>query len=218
MHFLLDPANYDLTDPSSVPNLLVQHLVIVGTSMVIAIVIALPIGAVIARRRRIYLPVITVAGLLYTIPGLALLAFLVPVTGLNATTIIIPLILYAQLILIRNTTAAIQAVDPILLETARAVGMTRGQILWRVVTPLALPLVVAGVRVATVTTIGIASLASLVGAGGLGDLIFSSIQNTNYDEVLGGAIVIGALAVAIDFLLLAVQRALNRGRLPVSAA
>jgi osmoprotectant transport system permease protein len=218
MHFLLDPANYNLTDPSSVPNLLVQHLMIVGTSMSIAIVIALPIGAAIARHRRIYLPVITVAGLLYTIPGLALLAFLVPVTGLNATTIIIPLILYAQLVLIRNTTAAIQAVDPILLETARAVGMTRGQILRRVVTPLALPLVVAGVRVATVTTIGIASLASLVGAGGLGDLIFSSIQNTNYDEVLGGAIVIGALAVAIDFLLLAVQRALNRGRLPVSAS
>src|SRR5579872_2417676 len=218
MHFLLDPVNYDLGDPSSIPNLLVQHLVIVGTSMLIAIVIALPIGAAIARHRRIYLPVITVAGLLYTIPGLALLAFLVPVTGLNATTIIIPLILYAQLVLIRNTTAAIQAVDPVLLETARAVGMTRGQILRRVVTPLALPLVVAGVRVATVTTIGIASLASLVGAGGLGDLIFSSIQNTNYDEVLGGAIVIGALAVAIDFLLLAVQRALNRGRLPVSAS
>ena len=218
MHFLLDPANYNLTDPSSVPNLLVQHLMIVGTSMSIAIVIALPIGAAIARHRRIYLPVITVAGLLYTIPGLALLAFLVPVTGLNATTIIIPLILYAQLVLIRNTTAAIQAVDPILLETARAVGMTRGQILRRVVTPLAMPLVVAGVRVATVTTIGIASLASLVGAGGLGDLIFSSIQNTNYDEVLGGAIVIGALAVAIDFLLLAAQRALNRGRLPVSAS
>jgi len=218
MHFLLDPVNYDLADPSSVPNLLVQHLMIVGTSMLIAIVIALPIGAAIARHRRIYLPVITVAGLLYTIPGLALLAFLVPVTGLNATTIIIPLILYAQLVLIRNTTAAIQAVDPVLLETARAVGMTRGQILRRVVTPLALPLVVAGVRIATVTTIGIASLASLVGAGGLGDLIFSSIQNTNYDEVLGGAIVIGALAVAIDFLLLAVQRALNRGRLPVSAS
>ncbi|HLJ59707.1 MAG TPA: ABC transporter permease [bacterium] len=218
MHFLLDPVNYDLGDPSSIPNLLVQHLMIVGTSMLIAVVIALPIGAAIARHRRIYLPVITVAGLLYTIPGLALLAFLVPVTGLNATTIIIPLILYAQLVLIRNTTAAIQAVDPVLLETARAVGMTRGQILRRVVTPLALPLVVAGVRVATVTTIGIASLASLVGAGGLGDLIFSSIQNTNYDEVLGGAIVIGALAVAIDFLLLAVQRALNRGRLPVSAS
>jgi len=218
MHFLLDPVNYDLADPSSVPNLLVQHLMIVGTSMLIAIVIALPIGAAIARHRRIYLPVITVAGLLYTIPGLALLAFLVPVTGLNATTIIIPLILYAQLVLIRNTTAAIQAVDPVLLETARAVGVTRGQILRRVVTPLALPLVVAGVRIETVTTIGIASLASLVGAGGLGDLIFSSIQNTNYDEVLGGAIVIGALAVAIDFLLLAVQRALNRGRLPVSAS
>jgi len=218
MHFLLNAARYNLADPSSLPYLLVQHLAIVGTSMLIAIPIALPVGVVIARYRRLYLPVITAAGLLYTIPGLALLALLVPVTGLNATTMIIPLVLYAQLVLIRNTVAAIDAVDPVLLEAGSAMGMSRGQLLRRVVTPLALPLVVAGVRVATVTTIGIASLASLVGAGGLGDLIFSGIQNTNYDEVLGGGIVIGALAVAADLLLLGVQRALNRARLPVSTS
>jgi osmoprotectant transport system permease protein len=218
MHFLLDPANYALTDPSSVPNLLLQHLVIVGTSMLIAIPVAVPLGVAIARYRRFYLPVITAAGLLYTIPGLALLALLVPVTGLNATTAIIPLVLYAQLVLIRNTAAAIDAVDPVLVETGYAMGMTRAQVLRRVVAPLALPLVVAGLRVATVTTIGIASLASLVGAGGLGDLIFSSLQNTNYDEVLGGAITIAALAVTVDHLLLAVQRALNRGRLPVTVS
>ncbi len=218
MHFLLDPANYALTDPSSVPNLLLQHLAIVGTSMAIAIPVAVPVGVAIARYRRFYLPVITAAGLLYTIPGLALLALLVPVTGLDATTAIIPLVLYAQLVLIRNTAAAIDAVDPVLVETGYAMGMTRAQVLRRVVAPLALPLVVAGLRVATVTTIGIASLASLVGAGGLGDLIFSSLQNTNYDEVLGGAITIAALAVTVDLLLLAVQRALNRGRLPVTVS
>ncbi len=216
MHFLLNPASYDLTDASSVPNLLLQHLVIVGTSMLIAIPVAVPVGVAIARYRRFYLPVITAAGLLYTIPGLALLALLVPVTGLNATTAIIPLVIYAQLVLIRNTAAAIDAVDPLLVETGYAMGMTRAQVLRRVVAPLALPLVVAGLRVATVTTIGIASLASLVGAGGLGDLIFSSLQNTNYDEVLGGAITIAALAVTVDLLLLAVQRVLNRGRLPVA--
>jgi osmoprotectant transport system permease protein len=212
VRFLLNPASYALSDPSSVPNLLVQHLVIVGIAMGISLVIALPLGVVVARYRRLYLPVVGVAGLLYTIPGLALLAVLVPITGLGTTTIVVPLVLYAQLVLIRNTAAAIQAVDPILLDVGRAMGMSRAQLLRRVVTPLALPLVIAGVRVATVTTIGIASLASLVGAGGLGDLIFSSIQNANYDEVLAGGIVVAAVAVFADLVLLAVETAAGRWR------
>lgn len=212
MRYLLDPRNYDLTDTGSIPNLLVQHLTIVGISMAISVLIALPLGVLIARRRRLYLLVITVAGFLYTIPGLALLAFLVPLTGLGARTIIIPLVLYAQLVLIRNTAAAVNSIDPGLLEIGRAIGMTRGQRFWRITIPLALPIIVAGVRVATVTTIGIASLAALVGAGGLGDLVFSSLQNVNYDQVLGGGIIIGALAVSADLCLLAVQTVLNRGR------
>lgn len=212
MDFLLNPSSYALSDPSSVPNLLVQHLAIVGTSMGISLVIALPLGVLVARYRRLYLPVAGVAGFLYTIPGLALLALLVPVTGLGTTTIVIPLVLYAQLVLIRNTVAAIQAVDPLLLEVGRATGMNRGQLLRRVITPLALPLVIAGVRVATVTTIGIASLASLVGAGGLGDLIFGSIQNANYDEVFGGGLIIAAVAVLADLLLLGVETAAGRWR------
>ena len=218
MRFLLDPTRYTLADPSSLPNLTAQHLSIVATSMVVAVLIALPLGVAISRYRRLYLPVVTIAGLLYTIPGLALLAVLVPVTGLDATTIIVPLVIYAQLVLIRNTVAAIDAIDPVLLEAARAMGMSRAQVLRRIVMPLALPLVVAGVRVATVTTIGIASLAALVGAGGLGDRIFSGIQNSNYDPVLAGGLVIGALAVAADVGLLIVQQALNRGRLPVATA
>jgi osmoprotectant transport system permease protein len=218
VRFLLDPSHYSFADPSSLPNLTAQHLSIVATSMLISVLVALPLGVAISRYRPLYLPVVTVAGLLYTIPGLALLAVLVPVTGLDATTIIVPLVLYAQLVLIRNTVAAIDAIDPVLLEAGRAMGMNRAQVLRRVVMPLALPLVVAGVRVATVTTIGIASLAALVGAGGLGDLIFAGIQNSNYDQVLAGGVVIGLLAVAADVALLAVQQTLNRGRLPVSGA
>ncbi len=217
MRFLLTSSNYALGDPSSVPNLLVQHLTIVGISMGIAILIALPLGVLVARDRRLYLPVITITGLLYTIPGLAALALLVPFTGLRTTTVVIPLVLYAQLVLIRNTVAAIQAIDPLLLDVGRAMGMSRRQLLLRVITPLALPLVIAGIRVATVTTIGIASLASLVGAGGLGDLIFSSIQNANYDEVLAGGIVIGLVAVLADLLLLGAQAFLDRGRQGASA-
>lgn len=212
MRFLLNPSSYALGDPSSLPNLLLQHLVIVGISMGISVLIALPLGVLVARSSRLYYPVVGLAGLLYTIPGLALLALLVPATGLGTTTIVIPLVLYAQLVLIRNTAAAIQAVDPLLLDVGLAMGMNRRQLLTRVVTPLALPIVLAGVRVATVTTIGIASLASLVGAGGLGDLIFGSIQNANYDEVLAGGIVIALLAVAADFLLLAVETAAGRWR------
>lgn len=212
MRFLLNPASYALGDPSSVSNLLVQHLVIVGIAMGISIAIALPLGVLVARYRPLYLPVVGVAGLLYTIPGLALLAVLVPITGLGTTTIVVPLVLYAQLVLIRNTAAAIQSIDPLLLEVGRAMGMNRGQLLRRVVTPLALPVVIAGVRVATVTTIGIASLASLVGAGGLGDLIFSSIQNANYDEVFAGGVVVGAVAVLADLVLLAVETAAGRWR------
>lgn len=212
MRFLLNPGSYALGDPSSIPNLLAQHLVIVGIAMGISVVVALPLGVAVARYRGLYLPVVGVAGFLYTIPGLALLAVLVPITGLGTTTIVVPLVLYAQLVLIRNTAAAIQAIDPLLLDVGRAMGMSRGQLLRRVVTPLALPLVIAGVRVATVTTIGIASLASLVGAGGLGDLIFGSIQNANYDEVFAGGVVVGAVAVAADLLLLAIEAAAGRWR------
>ncbi|MBV9256573.1 MAG: ABC transporter permease [Ktedonobacteraceae bacterium] len=218
MHYLLNPLHYDLADQESVPNLLFQHLTIVGISMLISLIIALPLGLLVARYRRLYLPVITVSGLLYTIPGLALIAFLVPITELNPPTIIIPLVLYTQLVLIRNTAAAVNGIDPLLPEVGRAMGMNGPQMLGRVTLPLALPVIIAGVRVATVTTIGIATLASLVGQGGLGDLIFTGIQNQNYDQVVAGAIVIALLAILFDLVLLGIQILLNRGRSAVSVA
>ncbi len=218
MRYLLNPLHYDLTDPSSIPNLLFQHLAIVGISMLISIVIALPIGLLVARYRPAYAPVITGASLLYTIPGIALLAFLVPITGLSFTTIVIPLVLYAQLVLIRNTVAGINGIDPLLPEVGRAMGMKGQQVLLRVTLPLALPVIIAGIRVATVTSIGIATLASLVGQGGLGDLIFTGIQNLNFDQVLAGGIVIALVAILLDLVLLGVQIVLNRGRSALSVA
>jgi osmoprotectant transport system permease protein len=218
MNYLLNPLHYDLSDQSSISSLLLQHLKIVGISMLISLVIALPLGLLVARYRPLYLPVITTTGLLYTIPGLALLAFLVPVTGLSLATIIIPLVLYTQLVLVRNTAAAVNGINPLLPDVGRAMGMNGQQMLLRVTLPLALPVIIAGVRVATVTTIGIASLASLVGQGGLGDLIFTGIQNQNYDQVVAGAIVIALLAIFFDLALLGIQIALNRGRGAVSVA
>jgi len=218
MSYLFNPANYDLSDPTSIPNLLIQHLTIVGIAMLISILIAIPLGILAARYKWLYPPVISIAGVMYTIPALALIAFLVPVTGLTIGTIIIPLILYAQIALIRNTAAAINGIDPLLIEVGRAMGMNGRQLLQRVTLPMALPVTIAGVRVAMVTTIGIASLASLAGTDSLGTLIFQGISNLQSDQVIAGAILISLLAIVADLLLLALQVGLNRGRSALSVA
>jgi osmoprotectant transport system permease protein len=218
MSYLLNPANYNPADSSSITSLLLQHLAIVGISMIISILIALPIGLLIARLRWLNPPVITTAGLLYTIPAVALLGVLVLFTGLNPPTIIIPLIIYNQLALIRNTAAAVNGIDPLMLEVGRAMGMNRWQVLFRVTLPLALPVIVAGIRVAMVTTIGIASLSQLIGVPSLGTIIFIGLQNVQNDQVIAGAILISLLAVVADLLLLALQVALNRGRGALSVA
>ena len=218
MSYLFNPANYDLSDPTSIPNLLIQHLTIVGIAMLISILIAIPLGILAARYKWLYPPVISIAGVMYTIPALALIAFLVPVTGLTIATIIIPLILYAQIALIRNTAAAINGIDPLLIEVGRAMGMNGRQLLQRVTLPMALPVTIAGVRVAVVTTIGIASLASLAGTDSLGTLIFQGISNLQSDQVIAGAILISLLAIVADLLLLALQVGLNRGRSALSVA
>ncbi|GCE11570.1 ABC transporter permease [Tengunoibacter tsumagoiensis] len=216
MRYLFSSYNYDLSDSSSIPNLFLVHLNLVVTSMLIAIVIAIPLGVLLARYRWLYLPVIGLADILYTIPGLALIGILIAFIHTGPATIIIPLVLYAQLVLIRNTVTAIDSVDPLLLEVGRAMGMNSWQLLWHVTLPLALPVVVAGIRIATVTSIGIATLASLAGQGGLGDAIFNSLNTFDYDSIIGGAILIALFAIVADLLLLGVQRLLNRGRGSVS--
>ena len=212
MHYLFSPYNYRLSDPSSIPNLTLQHLGIVGIAMAISIVIAIPIGVFVSRYRRVYLPIITIAGMLYSIPGIAFVAVLIAVTGLTLKTILLPLIAYNQLALIRNTVASINGIDPFLIQVGHAIGMNRRQLVGRVIFPLALPVIVAGIRIATVTTIGIASLAGFIGQGGLGSLIFINITVRDYDAILAGALLLAVLAVAADIILLAVQTALNRGR------
>ncbi|HYU71361.1 MAG TPA: ABC transporter permease [Ktedonobacteraceae bacterium] len=218
MHYILQPYNYDLTDPESIPNLFLKHLSFVGITMLISLIIAIPVGILLARYRRLYLPVVSISGLLYTIPSIAAFALLIPFTGLSPATAIIPLVIYNQLVLIRNTVTAINGIDPLLIEVGRAMGMKPQQVLFRVTLPLALPVIVAGIRIATVTTVGIAALAALVGQSDLGDLIFQNIVSSDFDAVVGGAILIAFLAIAADLLLLALQIGLNRGRSAVSVA
>ena len=218
MHYILQPYNYDLSDPESIPNLFLKHLSLVGITMLISIIIAIPVGILVARNRRLYFPVISVSGLLYTIPSIAAFALLIPITGLTPATAIIPLVLYNELVLIRNTAAGINGIDPLLIEVGRAMGMKPRQVLFRVTLPLALPVIVAGIRIATVTTVGIAALATLVGQSTLGDLIFQNIASGDMDAVAAGAILTALLAITADLLLLALQVWLNRGRSALSVA
>jgi osmoprotectant transport system permease protein len=219
MQFLLNPYNYDLSDPESIPNLFLQHLNLVLLTMLISIIIAIPLGLLVARYRRLYAPVITIADLLYTIPGVALIGILVAFTHYTPATVLIPLVIYTQLVLIRNTVAGVNGIDPLFIEVGRAMGMNSRQLLLRVTFPLAMPVIIAGIRIATVTTIGIASLASLASQGGLGDLIFNNItiaSPASQSAVLAGAILMALFAIVADLLLLAVQTAFNRGRSALS--
>ena len=218
MHYIFQGYNYNLSDPESIPNLFLKHLTLVGIVMLISIIIAIPLGLVVARYRRLYFPVISITGLLYTVPSVAAFALLIPITKLTPATAIIPLVIYNQLVIIRNTAAAINGIDPLLIEVGRAMGMKPQQLLFRVTLPLALPVIVAGIRIATVTTVGIAALASIVDQSTLGDLIFQNLQFFDTDAIAAGAILTAVLAIAADLLLLALQGALNRGRGVVSLA
>jgi osmoprotectant transport system permease protein len=215
--YIFDGSNWDLTDPTSIPNLFLQHLSITLISMGIGLLIAFAISLLVIRYTRWQLTAITTAGFLYTLPSLALMAALIPLTGLTPATVIIPLVAYTQVVLIRNIVAAIQAVDPALVEVGRAMGMTRRQTLLRVQLPLALPVIVAGVRVATVTTIGIATIGPFFGVYTLGFLITQGFNFSDLNMVSAGAILCAGFAIAADLLLLALQQVLSRGQQVVPA-
>jgi osmoprotectant transport system permease protein len=218
MNYILNSAYWNLSDPTSIPNLFIGHVAITLVSVVLGFIIAFAISLVVMRYARAYVPTTTIAGIIYTLPSLAFMAFLIPFTGLSPATVIIPLVLYTQIVLIRNIVAAIRAVDPALIEVGRAMGMNTTQLQLRVMLPLALPVIVAGLRVATVTTIGIASIAPLFGVEDLGYLIFQGINFSYSDQVLAGVILVSALAVGVDLLLLGLQALLSKGRSLPSAA
>ena len=212
MKFLLDPTNWDTSLPNSIPNLFFDHVTLTLISVALGLLIAFPIALLVARVRPLYAPVTLTASILYTIPSIAAMVLLIPLTGLEAITVIIPLVAYTQIVLIRNIVAAIRAVDPALVEVGQAMGMNAVQIQTKVVLPLALPVIIAGVRVVVVTTIGIASISFVVGVPSLGTLVVQGQTFAYNDEIVAGAILITALAVGADLLLLGVQRLLGRGQ------
>lgn len=181
------------------------HIGLTFISLLIAIVIGLPLGILIAHKRKLSGAVLGIAGVFQTIPSIALLGFLIPVLGIGAKPAIFALLLYALLPIIRNTYTGITGVDATVKEAARGIGMSYSQILFKVELPLAMPVIMAGIRTATVINVGVATLASLIAAGGLGEFIFGGISLNNTNMILAGAIPAALLAIIFDFLLSKVQ-------------
>jgi osmoprotectant transport system permease protein len=192
-----------------------EHIWLVGATMLLAVAIGVPLGILVARRPWLSKPILGGANVAETIPSLALLGFLltVPWLGERADRLTIAaLTLYALLPIIRNTATGIAGVDPAVREAARGMGMTERQILFHVELPLSVSTMLAGIRVATVLTIGIATIAAAVGAGGLGEFIFRGLAMVNNQLILAGAVPAALLALAADFLLSLLERRLRPAR------
>ncbi|MFB5189641.1 ABC transporter permease [Alicyclobacillus fastidiosus] len=178
-----------------------QHVLLSVIAIVAASVISIPLGVYITRHKVVAQVVLIVVSVIQTIPSLALLGFMIPLFGIGTVPAVITLTLYALLPIVRNTYTGITEVDSALIEAGRGMGMTRSQILWQVELPLSRNVIMAGVRTATVLTIGVATLATFIGAGGLGDLIMRGIDMIDTPTILVGAIPAALLAIAFDVLL-----------------
>ncbi len=194
-----------------------EHVVLAGTSVLLAIAIGVPLGIWILSRKGARGPVLGIAGIIQTIPSLALLALLMLPLGLGAKPAIVALTLYALLPIIRNTFTGLQGVSPEIIEAAEGLGFTDKQRLWKIEIPLALPVIVAGIRTATVLTVGIATLSAYIGAGGLGDFIFRGIAMRNTRLIALGCASSAVLALLMDFLIGYAERRMSRHRSPAQA-
>ena len=189
-----------------------EHLSLVLVSMAIAVAIAVPLGLALVSRPRLRATALAVASIFQTIPSLALFGFLIPLPflgGIGGRTASIALVLYALLPILRNTYVGLTGIDPAIIEAAEAMGMTERQILFRVRLPLATSFILAGIRTATVITIGVATIAAAIGAGGLGTFIFRGVAMVSDAVILAGAIPAALLALLADFLLGLLERRLR---------
>jgi len=198
MNFL----QFILNNRSQVVELTLEHLWLVGISTVLAVLVGIPLGILITRKPSLSKPVLGTANVIQTIPSLALFGFLLPAPWIGERSdrlAILALTLYALLPLIRNTYTGIMGVDRSVLEAGRGMGMTDRQLLWQVELPLSLSVIIAGIRVATVISVGMATIAAAIGAGGLGEFIFRGLAMVNNQVILAGAIPAALLAIFADF-------------------
>ena len=204
--------NFLFRHRSEVAELVLEHVWLVGVSTLLAVVVGLPLGVLLTRRPWLHKPILGSANVMQTVPSLALFGLLIPVPWLGERAdrlVIFALTLYALLPIIRNTYAGLTGVDAAVVEAGRGMGMTDRQLLFQVQLPLALGVIIAGVRVATVISVGVATIAAAVGAGGLGDYIFRGLAMVNNQLILAGAIPAAALALVADISLGLIEKGLR---------
>ena len=200
--------DYVVRNSDQVVRLTLEHMRLVGLAVFAATAIGIPLGIVASRHPTLKQWSVGIANVIQTVPSLALFGFLIPFTGIGGGTAVIALALYALLPILRNTCVGIASVDRSVIEAAQAMGMTSGQSLRQVELPLAMSVILAGVRVATVTCVGVATIAAAVGAGGLGTFIFQGLSMVNNNVILAGAVPAALLAIVTDAALGWVERRL----------
>lgn len=204
--------SYLLSHPGLVWQLTQEHLAMVGMTLGMAVVLALPLALLIHQVRWLALPVMGILSILYTVPSLALIILLVPWFGLNARSVVVAMVIYTQVILVRHFCVGLRSVEPAILEAAKGMGMNFWQRWWQVQVPLMLPIVLAGLRLAAIVAIAIATVGAKFGAGGLGTLLFDGIaQAGRYDKIWAGSLAVGSLALLVNTALLSLERAARRG-------
>jgi osmoprotectant transport system permease protein len=208
----VSPLQFVLSNRAEIAARTLEHLWLVAAALTIALLVGLPLGIALVRRRGLRRWVLSAANVIQTVPSLALFGFLIPVPflgGIGATTAIVALTLYNLLPILRNTYTGIAGVDPAVLEAARAMGMTPRQTLWQVELPLSVGVILAGVRTAGVISIGVATIAAAIGAGGLGVFIFRGVAMVSNPVILAGAIPAATLAVGADLVFGLLERRLS---------
>ena len=205
----MDIIGYAIKNYSLILEKTGEHISLAGIAVLLACLVGVPVGFLITNNRKLSKIVVNIANIIQTIPSLALFAFAMPLFGIGARPAIFALFLYALLPIIKNTLIGINNVDPAIIEAAKGMGMSQTQITFKVEIPLAIAVIMGGVRIATVTGIGIATIAALIGAGGLGQLIYQGISMLNYDMILTGAISSAVLALLADFILGIVENKLT---------
>lgn len=191
---------YAMLHVSDVATRAVEHLQLALFSILISIVIGVPLGILISYIKPLKKPVLGFANVMQAVPSIALLGFLVPFLGIGEKPAIFMVVVYSLLPIVKNTATGLSSVNADTIEAARGIGMTNFQILSRVKLPLSLPVIMAGVRISAVTSVGLVTLAAFIGAGGLGYLIYSGIRTANSNQILLGAVPACLLALAVDFL------------------
>ena len=192
---------YVIDNQAQILSLLIEHIKLTAISVGVAILIGVPLGIFISYASKASKPILCIANIIQAIPNMALLGFMIPLLGIGTVPAIVAVVLYSLLPIIKNTYTGIQNINDQTLEAAKGIGLTPFQVLTKVQIPLALPVIMAGVRIASVTAVGLMTMAAFIGAGGLGYLVFSGIRTVNNNQILAGAIPACLLALLVDFLI-----------------